>query len=83
MPEPSGKVQKGGKWMAEKDILEKVLMAHSDVFADCENALAYGGRRRLKAEDIFPAPTESFYRGKGGIHSQFEDVSAYLMEKGK
>lgn len=69
--------------MAEKDILEKVLMAHSDVFADCENALVYGGRKRLSAEEICPAPTESFYRGKDRIHSQFEDVSAYLTEKGE
>ena len=56
--------------MAEKDILEKVLMAHSDVFADCENALVYGGRKRLSAEEICPAPTESFYRGKDRIHRE-------------
>nr|WP_300663987.1 hypothetical protein [uncultured Acetatifactor sp.] len=69
--------------MAEKDILEKVLMAHSDVFADCGNALVYSGRKRLKAEDVFPAPTESFYRRKGKVHSQFEDVSAYLIKNGE
>lgn len=69
--------------MAEKDILEKVLLAYSDVFADCENTLVYKGRKRLKAEDICPASTESFYRGKDEVHNQFEDVSAYLMEKGE
>lgn len=69
--------------MAEKDILEKVLLAYSDVFADRENTLVYKGRKRLKAEDICPAPTESFYRGKDEVHNQFEDVSAYLMEKGE
>ena len=69
--------------MAEKDILEKMLMAHSDVFADCENVFVYGGRKRLKAKDICPAPTESFYRGKDKIHNQFEDVSAYLMKEGE
>lgn len=69
--------------MAEKDILEKRLMAHSDVFADCGNVFLYGGRKRLKAEDICPAPTESFYRGKDTLHNQFEDVSAYLLEKGE
>ncbi len=69
--------------MAEKDILEKILMTYSDVFADCENALAYGGRKRIKEEDLCPAPTESFYIGKDKIHNQFEDVSAYLMEKGE
>lgn len=69
--------------MALKDILEKVLIAHSDVFADCENAFVYGGRKRLKAEDLHPAPTESFYRKEGTIHNQFNDVGAYLMEMGK
>ena len=69
--------------MGEKDILEKVLMSYADVFADCENALAYGGRRRLEAEKMHPAPTESFYRGKEKLHNQFSDVSAYLVEDGE
>ena len=30
--------------MAEKDISEKILLSHADVFADCENALIYGGK---------------------------------------
>lgn len=69
--------------MAEKDILEKALIAQRDVLADCGNVLVYGGRKRLKAENICPAPTESFYRGKDRVHNQFEDVSAYLMEGGE
>lgn len=69
--------------MGEKDILEKNLMSYADVFADCENALAYGGHKRLKAEEVHPAPTESFYRGKDKVHSQFSDVSAYLVENGE
>ena len=40
--------------MAEKDILEKILMSHADVFADCVNALDYGGRNRVKAGDLCP-----------------------------
>ncbi len=68
--------------MAEKDIAEKVLISYSDVFADCENALAYGGIQRLKAENLHPAPTESYYRGQKGLHNQFVDVSAYLVEDG-
>ena len=69
--------------MAEKDILEKVLLAYRDVFADCGNVFVYGGKKRLRAEDIYPAPTESFYRGRDTVHNQFEDVSAYLMEAGE
>ena len=69
--------------MAEKDILEKVLMPYVDVFVDCENALVYGGRKRLKVENMHPAPTESFYWGKEKIHNQFSDVSAYLVKEGE
>lgn len=50
--------------MAEKDILEKVLLSHADVFADCVNTLAYEGNGRLAEADLQPAPTESFYQGK-------------------
>ena len=69
--------------MAEKDILEKVLMSHADVFADCVNVFAYGGKQRLKAENMCPGPTESFYRGHRRMQNQFCDVSFYLVEKGR
>ena len=67
--------------MAEKDITEKVLMSHTDVFADCVNALVYGGR--LRAEDMQPAPTESFYRKKERMHNQFSDKSFFRMRGGE
>ena len=67
--------------MAEKDITEKVLMSYADVFADCINALVYGGKQRLSAENTQPAPTESFYQGKKP-HNQLCDVSRYLVEQG-
>ena len=69
--------------MAEKDITEKVLMSHTDVFADCVNALVYGGRRRQRAEDMQPAPTESFYRKKERMHNQFSDKSFFRMRGGE
>ena len=68
--------------MAEKDLTQKILLSYEDVFADCENALAYGGLQRLKPENLHPAPTESYYRGKERLHNQFADVSAYLVEEG-
>jgi hypothetical protein len=71
------------KGIPQKDILEKILLAYGDVFADCQNALAYEGQQRLRAEDLIPAPTESFYPGKEGMRSQFSDVSSYLMNEGK
>ena len=68
--------------MAEKDISEKVLMSYADVFADCENALAYGGELKLRAEHLQPAPTESFYIGGNKMHNQFCDESFYLVKNG-
>lgn len=65
--------------MGQKDILEKVLLSHGDVFADCENALAYGGEQRLRAEELIPAPTESFYPGAEGLCNQFSDVSSFWV----
>ncbi len=75
--------------MAEKDIAEKILLSYADVFLDCENVLMYGGRQKLKANEMQPAPTESFYftwgRGdrKEGMHNQFCDKSFYHMQEGK
>lgn len=66
--------------MAEKDITEKILISHADVFADCINALVYGGEQRLNAENTMPTPTESFYKGKKQ-HNQFSDTGRYLLEQ--
>ena len=68
--------------MAEKDITEKILMSHADVFADCINTLLYGGERRLNEENTKPAPTESFYK-KQKPHNQLCDASRYLLEDRK
>ncbi len=69
--------------MAQKDILEKILMAHGDVFADCVNVFLYGGQPKLRGGDLCPAPTESFYQGKAGKRSQFCDRSFFQMEDGQ
>lgn len=68
--------------MAEKDILEKILMSYADVFADLENVFTYGGKQKLRAENLQPAPTESFYKGKSRMHQQFCDESFYLVKDG-
>ena len=69
--------------MGEKDIWGKILMSHADVFADCENVLVYGGQKVMCAENLRPAPTESFYQGRQRMHSQFCDISFYLVESGE
>lgn len=68
--------------MAGKDITEKILMSHADVFADCVNALAYGGRERLLVGELQPAPTESFYQGKKKMRNQFCDKSFFRVKDG-
>ena len=80
---PQKKDMTARKNISRKDILQKILLSHGDVFADCENVFSYGGERRLRGEDLRPAPTESFYRGTDGMHSQFSDVSSYLVQDGQ
>lgn len=63
--------------MGNKDILEKILILYGDVFADSVNALLYKGEPHLREEDLEPAPTESFYQGKGRKRSQFTDSSFF------
>ena len=38
--------------MAEKDIMEKTLESHEDVFADIVNVLLFGGKKLIRAEDL-------------------------------
>ena len=52
--------------MAQKDILEKILMAHGDVFADCVNVFLYGGQPKLRGGDLCLLPRKAFIRGRQG-----------------
>jgi len=66
--------------MGEKDLAEKSLLVHADVFADSVNALLYGGEAHLKVEDLQAAPTETVYPDSAGLlRNQFQDVSKYVM----
>ncbi|MBR1855409.1 MAG: hypothetical protein IJ794_20080 [Lachnospiraceae bacterium] len=62
--------------MGQKDLSQKHLESYPDVFADIVNALLYEGRQIVKADELIPAPTESFYRaGEQKLKNQFQDVS--------
>ena len=64
--------------MGKYDLSQKNLEHYPDVFADILNALLYGGRQFVRAEDLQPAPTETLYRSrKHQLRSQFHDVSKY------
>lgn len=81
MPLPAKAIKYGKEeCMGQKDLAEKSLEAYPDVFADCVNALLYRGRDVLKAQNLQPAPTETFYSGSSGkIKNQLQDVSKYEM----
>ena len=67
--------------MGQKDLTEKNFLLYPDVFADTLNALAYAGRAVVCAEELFPAPSESFYHaGKGKLADQFSDVSMFEVK---
>lgn len=69
--------------MGQKDLTAKNFLLHRDIFADTLNALAYAGRNTVHAEDLLPAPTESFYHvERGKLANQFGDAAMYEMRSG-
>ena len=69
--------------MAEKDLLEKTLEEHNDVFADIVNALGFGGRMLVEPESLKPGPTASIYEDLGGQkREQHRDVVKYCTRSG-
>ena len=69
--------------MAEKDLLEKTLEEHNDVFADIVNALGFGGRMLVEPESLKPGPTASIYEDLGGQkREQHRDVLKYCTRSG-
>jgi len=59
----------------EKDIGEKILEAHNDVFADIVNVLLFNGREVIKAEDLESSQLRSQFRADGSLHEQERDAS--------
>ena len=69
--------------MGQKDLTGKNFILYPDVYADTLNALAYAGRKVVHAEDLLPAPTESFYHvDQGKLTDQFNDVAMNEMRNG-
>ncbi len=60
--------------MAEKDLVEKKLEDHNDVFADILNTLLFQ-KRVLKESNLWNGPTESVYKSdRGKLHGQCRDT---------
>ena len=45
--------------MQEKDITQKMLERHNDVFSDIVNVLLFGGKKVVEEESLFDATTDS------------------------
>ena len=69
--------------LAEKDLLEKTLEEHNDVFADIVNALGFGGEELVSPESLKPGPTASIYEDPDGRkREQHRDVVKYCTQSG-
>ena len=60
--------------MAEKDIMEKTLESHEDVFADIVNVLLFGGKKLIRAEDPQEKAPRAVYKADGKLHETERDV---------
>ena len=61
----------------EKDVSEKILEDHNDVFADIINNLVFDGREVVKADELENAPTVSQLKMADGLHEQERDTAKY------
>ena len=60
----------------EKDITEKLLADHNDVFADIINGLIFKGEQRIRPEDLETGPVRSQSKAEGGrLHQTERDLS--------
>ena len=66
--------------MGEKDISEKRLEDHADVFSDLVNTLLFKGKRLMQPEDLLSALPRSIYKTDKKIHEQERDVAKFWMK---
>ena len=62
--------------MGKKDISQKTLLAHNDVFADIVNVLLFNGEEVVTSQSLTDSQTFSQYKASGNtLHSQERDVA--------
>ena len=72
------------KQKESKDVTQKNLEGYPDVAADILNVFIHGGKQKVQAELLYPAPTETEYAAPGSaLRSQLEDISKYEMRDGR
>ena len=61
--------------MGEKDIAQKILEAHNDVFSDIVNVLLFNGKEVLSAQELEDQSPNSFYKADGKLRGLERDVA--------
>ena len=65
-----------------KDLTEKVLEEHNDVFADIINVLVFNGKQRVKADCLLNCQVHSQYKDEEGkLHEQERDIVKKWKDK--
>lgn len=67
--------------MAEKDITEKILEDHNDVFSDIMNVFLFGGRQVIKEDALQMAQTQSAYHDQNELHRQDRDTAKFWKKE--
>ena len=63
--------------MGEKDLAEKTLESCNDVFADIINVLFFGGRRKIKEQELEQAVMGSVCKADRKLRGQERDTAKY------
>lgn len=67
--------------MAQKDMVEKLLEDHEDVFADIVNVLLFNGERVISERSLKETKLTSQYKAETGkLHEQERDVAKYWID---
>ena len=68
--------------MGEKDITEKILEDHNDVFADIINGLIFAGEQRILPESLENTAVHSQYKADDEkVHELERDVAKYWKDQ--
>lgn len=82
--EKCAKLQDKEKPMGEKDITEKILEDHNDVFADIINGLIFAGEQRILPESLENTAVHSQYKADDEkVHELERDVANFFVQKRK
>ena len=68
--------------MGQKDMTEKILESHNDVFADIVNVLLFNGRQVISPDELKAQSPRDFYKADSKLHEMERDVSKRWKKEG-